>query len=238
MSLSMPSPYKHPKTGVYYLRQRVPADLKDKAKGQTVALPIAGALKSFSPGDSVKASLETKDPAEAKARYREADAALSKFWEALRKGPQKLTHKEIQALAGIIYKAWTDTLDDDPGTPEMWQRIEEANSAAMRGKFGLAQFIIGEPEDRVLASLNMRFGEIVDGVLRAQSLIVDEDSRDRLLGAAAKAMSEVATVNKRKAKGDYTPDTEIRNRFPEYAPAAETEVVREIWTAEISGISA
>jgi len=228
MGLPMPSPYKHPKTGVYYLRQRVPADLKDKAKGQTVALPINGVLKSFTPGADVKASLETKDPAEAKARYREADATLSKFWEALRKGPQKLTHKEIQALAGTAYKAWTDAFDDDPGTPEMWQRIVEANSAAMRGKFGLAQFIIGEPEDKALASLNTRFGEIVDAVLRTLCLIIDNDSRERLLAATAKAMGEAAGVNKRKAKGDYTPDTDIRNRYPEYVPTVETKAPPQV----------
>ncbi|CAB4325666.1 phage integrase family site specific recombinase [Brucella sp. 191011898] len=63
MGLPMPAPYKYPKTGVYYLRQRVPADLKDKARGKIVAIPISGTLKSFTVGDSVKASLETKDPA-------------------------------------------------------------------------------------------------------------------------------------------------------------------------------
>lgn len=82
MSLPMPSPVKHSKTGTYYLRQRVPVDLKEKAQGKSVALPVDKALKSVTIGESVKVSLATKDPAEAKARYREADAALSKFWEA------------------------------------------------------------------------------------------------------------------------------------------------------------
>lgn len=223
MSLSMPSPVKHPKTGTYYLRQRVPVDLKEKAKGKIVALPVYGGLKSVTIGEGVKVSLATKDPTEAKTRYREADIALAKFWGVLRNGPIRLTQKEIQALAGIAYKAWTDAHDDEPGSPELWQRIVEGNSAAMRGNFGMSQFIIGAPEGRTYAALNSRFGEAVDGMLRAKGLVIDTDSRDRLLAATAKAMNEMAQVNKRKAQGDYTPDTEIRQRYPEYRPIAESE---------------
>lgn len=43
MSSSMPSPVKHSKTGTYYLRQRVPVDLKEKAQGKSVALPVESA---------------------------------------------------------------------------------------------------------------------------------------------------------------------------------------------------
>jgi hypothetical protein len=49
--LPMPSPFKHPKTGVYWLRLRVPADLQ-AAVGKK----------------EIKRSLKTKDPAAAKAR--------------------------------------------------------------------------------------------------------------------------------------------------------------------------
>ncbi len=49
MVLPMASPWKHPKTGVYYLRKRVPADL------------IGSVGKR-----EIKRSLGTKDPAEAR----------------------------------------------------------------------------------------------------------------------------------------------------------------------------
>jgi len=76
----MPSPYKRPKTGTYYFRQRVPVDLKAKAQGRIVALPVNDALKSVTIGESLTVSLVTINPTEAEARHRGADFALSKLW--------------------------------------------------------------------------------------------------------------------------------------------------------------
>lgn len=52
MVLSMARPWKHPRTGTYYLRQRVPHDLR----------AVLG--KGL-----VKHALGTKDPVEAKRRF-------------------------------------------------------------------------------------------------------------------------------------------------------------------------
>ena len=40
MVLPMPSPYKHKSTGVYWLKQRVPARLAAVAKGKTVTVTV------------------------------------------------------------------------------------------------------------------------------------------------------------------------------------------------------
>jgi hypothetical protein len=57
MALSMSRPWKHPKTGVYWLRKRIPDDLR----------PILGKREE-------KRSLGTKDPAEARASDDYTDA--------------------------------------------------------------------------------------------------------------------------------------------------------------------
>ncbi len=77
----MPSPWKHPKTGGYYVRVRVPAEMVE-AVGQAW----------------VKRSLRTKDPAEAKLRFPGALQEVQRHWEVLRNGPQPLNRQQVMAL--------------------------------------------------------------------------------------------------------------------------------------------
>lgn len=78
MALSMSRPWKHPKTGVYWLRKRIPNDLR----------PILSKLEE-------KRSLKTRDPAEAKRRHLEALAQLEAQWANLRAGPQTLSERDV-----------------------------------------------------------------------------------------------------------------------------------------------
>jgi hypothetical protein len=64
----MSRPWKHPKTGVYWLRKRVPDELRE----------LVGKREE-------KRSLGTRDPAEAKRRHVEILAALDTQWSNLRR---------------------------------------------------------------------------------------------------------------------------------------------------------
>jgi len=86
MALSMPRPTKDKKSGIYYLRVRVPADL----------VKIVGKAE-------IPKSLRTRDPDEAKARFAIEYAAVQKRWAALRAKPEPIPHKRIVALAGKTY---------------------------------------------------------------------------------------------------------------------------------------
>ena len=71
MTLIMPTPGKDKNSGIYYIRVRVPADLKgivDRAE--------------------VSKSLRTRDPAEAKERFAAEYAKIQKRWAALRAMPE------------------------------------------------------------------------------------------------------------------------------------------------------
>lgn len=48
-------------------------------------------------------------------------------------------------------------------------------------------------------------------------MVVDEDSRSRLLMQVAEAMQQATKINARKTKGDYRPDPDAA-RFPEWEP--------------------
>jgi hypothetical protein len=67
----MARPWKHPKTGIYWLRKRIPDDLR----------PLLGKREE-------KRNLGTRDPNEAKRFHARALAELGERWANLRSGPR------------------------------------------------------------------------------------------------------------------------------------------------------
>ncbi|WEX77960.1 integrase [Sinorhizobium numidicum] len=106
MVLHMPRPFKHPKTGVYYFRMRVPADL-------------VGAIGKR----EIKISLGTKEPAAAKELFSAKEQQVTKHWRLLRTRPEPLSQKQIVALSGKVYRKIIEKFDDEPGSPQLWRNI-------------------------------------------------------------------------------------------------------------------
>src|SRR5918993_2906439 len=86
MPLAMARPWKHPKTGIFWLRKRVPDDLR----------PLVGKREE-------KRSLQTKDPAQVRKLHAQALADVEAQWANLRKGSMTLGHPEAHAIAGQFY---------------------------------------------------------------------------------------------------------------------------------------
>jgi hypothetical protein len=86
----MPSPYKHPKTGVYWYRQRVPAVLGSIAKGKTVTVTIEGKPSTPKVGSDIKISLGTKEPKVAKQRAKDAQDQFDLIWASFENSPVHL----------------------------------------------------------------------------------------------------------------------------------------------------
>ncbi|WP_353619222.1 DUF6538 domain-containing protein [Stappia sp. BW2] len=219
----MPRPIKHKKTGVYYLRTRVPSDLREKAKGRTVLLTVGPKKAKVTVGDAVKVSLQTKDWAEAKERFRIADMDLQVIWESLRNGPIKLNNKQITALAGRFYRMFTESLEDEPGSAEKWQQVKAANAVASSGgPYG--RLLIGN-EAKIKATaeaLEKRFGPFLDLFLDQEGLEVDPESRFRLLRAFKDAGDLSADKLGRNAEGDYSPDANAA-RYPAWTSPVSQE---------------
>ncbi|WP_409567548.1 DUF6538 domain-containing protein [Methylobacterium sp. J-030] len=113
MSLRIARPWRDPKTGVYHLRQRTPADLVARLKGGTVRLPIGEAWVAVSVGAIVQASLRTKEPREARVRHSIADGALKGFWQAQRCG----SPSEAQIVAQAVEASSPTRLTTLPVVP-------------------------------------------------------------------------------------------------------------------------
>jgi len=211
MVLAMTRPTKHPKTGVYLYRQRVPRDVLPVAKGQQVTVTIDGKSFTLKVGSELKVSLRTKDGPKAKELAAEAQSEFNRIWDSFRGGAETLTNKQCVALAGEVYSAFK-LIEDDPGPPELWQRVQGENATVQANPLIINPLAIRkEPQDR----REQRFGPFVDVVLRKHHLTITNGSRLQLLAHVSRAMDEAAALLERRASGDYRPDTN-EERFPEF----------------------
>lgn len=247
MVLRMSRPWRHPRTGTWYLRERIPRDTIEKARGRVVHFPPeAGGSKVTVGKEHVKASLRTKEVREAKDRHAAALAHLKRFWDTVRKGPQPLTHRQVTALAGETYRAFAKGFEDDPLSPQHWRQVAEANEAANQGGFGVAPLMILDSEkQRRAVAMELRFGKLADGVLAARGVVIDHDSRGRLLDALRDALNQAAEKLERNAKGDYRADPDAE-RFPKWEPKKDAKAglghrrrlsaVFEAWALEAAAL--
>lgn len=102
MALAMVRPWKH-KSGIYYLRRRVPDDLKAR-------LGVS----------EVRRSLDTRDPLEAKKRFAQALVELDLQWTNLRRGPRSLTEREAHVLASTCETQHLAQHRDNPSGQAFW----------------------------------------------------------------------------------------------------------------------
>ncbi len=133
----MPRPFEH-SSGIFFLNAKVPKDLAAKARSTRVTLPVGDATTTIAVTTKVFLSLRTKDPAVARVRFADAYAALARHWEAMRAGPKPLTHKQLVALAGDVYRERVARFEADPACdPALFLKKAEADrDAFLDWKYG------------------------------------------------------------------------------------------------------
>lgn len=103
MPLAMARPWKHPKTGIYWLRKRVPEDL----------IPLVGKKEE-------KRSLGTRDPLEAKRKHAAVLNEVESRWSNLRKPPKALSEREAFELAAPVGDWWMAEHRENPSNQTFW----------------------------------------------------------------------------------------------------------------------
>jgi integrase len=134
-----------------------------------------------------------------------------------------LTNKEVVALAGHWYRKGISYHEDDPGDAEAWRLIERC---------------LDSLQNADIAELRRTLGARADQVLAEHGLIVDGDSRDRLLVAIREAERLGAGLLAKRAEGDYSPDPNAA-RFPALSDSSpDTGVTRIVaaWKAEAAAV--
>ena len=193
MVLSMSRPWKHPKSGNYYYRKAIPADIR----------PFYPAGKGGKQPWEEKRSLGTSDPREAKLRHAQVAAEVEAKWASLRSGVAVLTQKQIVALAGEAYSELVTRFQNEPHEASLWETLLRTK-ATHRAKGNLGNWV----------------GPSVDELLLAKGLRVDAGSRERLLAAYYDALVQAIELLRRNAQGDYSPDPKA-NRFPAWEKTAD-----------------
>jgi integrase len=182
-------------------------------------------------------SLRTKDPEQAKVLHAQVTVEVAEEWVRVRKLMEfaahsappsseqtvpklelvSLSHKDVHALAGEIYRVFIAENDDDPGEPEDWDRLLARIEAAMPDRYGPGSSV-GEgergrsqlPAGFVAIKL---FGPKVTEFLTSRGLALNTESFSKVCTVVAMAMRDAAHRLKRNATGDYTTDP-AANRFP------------------------
>lgn len=104
MPLAMSRPWKHPSSGVYWLRKGVPEELR----------ALVGKREE-------KRSLGTRDPVEAKRLHAEALAEIETKWANLRSGQKPLTEREARSLAIKYHDRWLQQHIENPTQQIYWR---------------------------------------------------------------------------------------------------------------------
>ena len=217
MSLSMPAPYKHPKTGTYWVRKVVPKPLRAAVgKGE------------------LKASLRTKDPAEAKTRcraeYDRLDAIIESAKARMTGTQRPLTAREVTAIVGAAYRARLEAFKDDPGPAHRWDEeldylitLSEPDQDGTNG--GRRLFF---PDRFILEEAN--------GLLTSQGIVGDRQMVQEVAEAWSRERARLASLMLRRIEGDWSAGTGLE-RFPSVAketdqpPVLMTDLLQG-WAAE------
>ena len=203
MGLIMATPFRHPKSGIYWFRRRVPADL----------VGIVGKREE-------KVSLRTRDPAEAKAVYVRVAAEVEQRWSNLRRGVRRISHKESIAIAGEFYRKLVSENENDPGDPvyvlsQLLSDQVAANSPEVK------VVVSGRPDrtERMLARLKNQYRPAVGEFLSKRGDRVDPESFERVVTAVNAAIVQGREQLLRNSKGDYRSDPDAE-RFPALGTSA------------------
>jgi len=100
----------------------VPADILAMAAGESVTISVGDEDLNVRIGSTLKISLRTKYPSDARIRHTSVRAQLQARWAAIRGGAIDLTHEQIQSLARTAYRVLIDEWKSEPGHPDAWGR--------------------------------------------------------------------------------------------------------------------
>ncbi len=214
MRLAMSRPWKHPKTGVYWLRKRVPDDLRT----------LVGKREE-------KRSLQTKDAAEAKERFLVALASLEARWRHLRLGDIQLSETQAHQLASSVYDRWMATWKDRPSEQRSWKT--EAGVAAIWDLRPIPDnhiHLLAWYEERL--NTQRRAFETADRLLEASGMKVDDASRKRVAVAVTAALQRASLDLEKMSLGPVLRQHSSIPYSTERSRSLTFDEVKDGWAAE------
>ncbi|MER2193335.1 tyrosine-type recombinase/integrase [Methylobacterium brachiatum] len=193
-------------------------------------------------GEFCKGSLQTRDARTADVRRLAVLAALGAFCDGLRRGPAPISQRQIEALAGDVYRLLIAEHGENPGTVREWESFKSLCRAALEGRIPgapaipergrsddeiMRELLFGETEGAALTktidsiapsnethALEQRVGRLAFWVLQRHGIEVDDETRLVLLRRIAVAALDAGHALKRRAGGDYRADPAAERFLP------------------------
>ncbi len=194
MALAMARPWKHPKTGIYWLRKRVPDDLR----------PILGKQEE-------KRSLGTRDSAEAKRLHAQALVELEQRWANLRAPSKPISEREAHELVAPAYEWWLNLHRDNPSEQTVWttkffDELWNYHDGSKYTDLTVLEEVRQKEEDGYYAMLTMEqfCRDRVEELLSSHGLKADWQSRPKIEKAFGAAIQRASLDLAKLAKGEPT----------------------------------
>lgn len=217
MVLRVSRPTKHPKTGIYWLRKRVPADLRAKLGHEVVTK-----------------SLETRNPEEAKRKHALVLAELEERWARLREASSDTLSDESAARIAVeVEHEWFERHRKNPSHqvlwhPEiydgLWSRYPLAETEGEDGVPGIADSVPGiiPVENAFWRSMRGFCIDEAKGLLLSNGFDDDPWSLHKLARAVGAAMQRASLRLQALEQGYATPSVP-RSGMTRLVPALTRE---------------
>jgi integrase len=195
----MTQPFKHPVTGIYQFRKRVPKDL----------IPLVGKREE-------KLSLGTRDPREAKVLHARISAEVEARWAQLSRGRISLSFKQAVAMAGEIYRDYIGAHEHAPFKSDATLAILAPKYLNLRDT-SLSNI---DPNTRVGKVIHDKWRKKVlqppelDAYLDKRGILLDPESYNLLRKQVQQALIQARLQVLKFASGDYSSDPKA-DRFPQ-----------------------
>ena len=193
--------------------QRIPAEVKDRAVGMVLHVPVGNErvpVPIREKTEAIRLSLRTSVPGEVKSRQAVALVYLEEVWQSLRSPPLELTHRQIVALSREVYEGWGSLADIDP-------ELADGGESAVTGESGVYAAAMANLEgmrDPLGRSADQQAEILADKVLSRHGLVnVATQSKALLCREIHQALRDGFELGDRQTNGDFSPDPKAA-RFP------------------------
>ncbi len=173
MVLQMSRPWKHPATGIYWFRRRVPASLK----------AVVGKTEE-------KFSLGTRDPNEAKRLHAEAALEVEQRWANLAAAEIRISEREATEMARPIYDGFIEAHRENPSEQRLWHI--ELGSALFEPLANALDLMSFSADDFRRQEMHTLVEHNTSELLRRSGRRLDEVGMSRLKQAVASAFQSGA----------------------------------------------
>ncbi|MCE7028093.1 DUF6538 domain-containing protein [Jiella avicenniae] len=230
MVLQMARPWKHPNSGVYYIRVRVPTDL----------VGLVGRRLE-------KQSLRTKDVGEARVRFSKSMAEITERWSNLRAGLVRPTYEQMNAYSSDFFKTYCQEIETGRWSP-FWdeafgaiaaQFIEQPDDVAVHQEF---RRHCGDQINTYFTSRGIRIAPEMQGAvdLRIAKAIVDAIGvRTRRILENDYALDQTEAKYQRPASAASKSSLKLEQAFETYADTVSlSAATRKRWLPALRTLTA